>query len=1153
MIQGSLFFRQLAMFSGLLALAAVPAWGQAVTGSVVGTVVDSAGSVVPNVAVRLVSEATGAVRETASDTLGNFVFSAVLPGFYTLAIEHAGFKKYERRQVNLPSNERLSVGEVRLELGSLNESVTVTAHGAAVQTASAERGGFVSSSQVENLTVISREFTVLATLLPGVVANIRSETQGSGSSAIFYVQGSRGNSNSTLIDGLPVQDLNNAQGVFAFLSMDSVSEVKVLTSSLQAEFGRTSGVNIQAITKAGTRDLHGALYWYKRHEMFNANSFFNNRNAVPEARYRFTTAGLNLGGPIYIPRVFNRDRNRLFFFFSEEELRETRPQPIRQVTMPTELERSGNFSDTRDLNGALTPIRDPLSGQPFAGNVVPLSRINRLGQGYLKLLPLPNFFDLGISARRYNYQAQESTDVPKHNQVLRVDYNIGAKTAAYGRFNNWWDEPRGWAVGGGSSNWGWLPSKYINNARSAVLNATHILSPSTVLEVSAGLQRQTENGPPLRQADVDRISRVKSGVAIPQFNPANNPLNLVPESSFAGVSNAASVSYDNRFPLRGRDTLFTWSGSLSRNQGPHTFKAGIWAERARDYEANSGVFAGNLNFGRDVNNPNDANYAYANALLGNFASYTESTSRPWTQARSTVVEWFAQDNWRATRKLTLDYGARFGWAQPWHGFRREEAAWVPGRWDQSRQVKLIEPALSGRTKVGRNPVTGEILPALFIGAIAPGSGALYNGTVNLLDDRNYPQGMRASTGLKVAPRFGFAYDPLGNGSTAIRGAFGIFYRLREAVPGTWSNPPMRVDPTIYYGNLDTFTNSTGILFPFATGAMISNWPLSRIMNYNFGVQRNVGFGTVVDLSYVGSLGRHLMQTRNVNSIPFGANFRAENQDSTSPGKPLPAAFLRPYIGYNNINLLEYAGNSSYHSLQATVNRRFAKSLQYGVSWTWSKAMNYGDTDSAAVSNLISPKVWNYGLAGFDRTHALTINWMWDIPKASRLSKNPVVRAAFDGWQMSGITNFISGAPLGIGLGFVQSVDTTGSPTDGARVVVVDNPVIPKSERTFSRNFNTEAFRPPAVGTFGNAASSLIRGPGTNNWDISLFKNVPLVAERCRLQFRAEAYNAFNHTQFNGLDTATRFDAAGKQVNARLGEFTGASAPRRIQLALRLIF
>jgi hypothetical protein len=572
-----------------------------------------------------------------------------------------------------------------------------------------------------------------------------------------------------------------------------------------------------------------------------------------------------------------------------------------------------------------------------------------------------------------------------------------------------------------------------------------------------GLLRGIETSRANRPEDLDRISRTESGATMPQFFPVNNPFNLVPQASFGGLTGAASVTYENRFPKRGADTLFTWSGSLSKTTGAHTLKTCVWAERSRNFEGQDGDFAGNFNFGRDVNNPNDANHPYANALLGNFLSYSESTTRPWEQGRPTLLEWFAQDNWKLGRKLTVDYGARFGWAQPYHSFRREEAGWIPGRFDPSRQVKLIEPVSVGNKRVGRHPITGEIFPAAAIGAIAPGFGDPYNGTVNTLVERDYPQGLRENSGVKVAPRFGFAWAPFGNGKTAIRSAFGLYHRLREQANrqvGTSYNPPMQENPMIYYENLGTFINSRGVNFPSNTTGFSRHWPVMRAMNFNFGVQQNVGFGTVVDVSYVGSLARHLMRGRNLNSIAFGSNFNPANQDPTNPGKPLAAAFLRPYVGYNDIVLYDYGSNSSYHSLQATVNRRFARNVQYGLSWTWSKAMNYGDTDTGQVSNQIDPKVWNYGKAGFDRTHVLAAHWMWEIPKASRRWNNAFSRQVFDGWQVSGIASFSSGAPSGIGLSFVTAIDITGSPTDGARVVVVENPVIPKSERTFSRNFNT---------------------------------------------------------------------------------------------------
>ena len=1138
----------------IVLLCCLPVAGQVVTGSAVGSIADSTGSVIPGAAVSLVSEATGAVRKASTDQAGAFTFNAMPPGAYTLTAEHAGFKTFEKTSIVLMANGRLSLGEIRLEVGAVGESVTVTAEGETVQTASGDRSDVITHDQVSNLTAINRDFATLASLLPGVVENPGEETQGFTSSSTFNVQGGRSTSNSVTIDGMPVTQPNGS-ATGTFMSMDSVASVKLMVSSYQAEFGRKPGAAIQAITKSGGRQFHGAAYWYTRHEQFNANSFFNNRGGVPEGPYRYTTAGFNVGGPLYIPGLFNRQRRRLFFFFSSEQLREARPQAIREVTTPTEAERRGDFSDSRDLNGTLIPVRDPVNGaQPFPGNAIPANRIDSSGQNYLKLLPLPNVSDLAVSARRYNYQVQESLRIPKNSETLRVDFPLDDRTTLYSRFNYWNEKSRGFAVGAGNSNWGWLPSSYKSTSKSVSISASRILNPSLILEASMSALHWTETGAPLKQEDVDRLNRAKAGVNIPQLHPENNPLNLVPNATFGGVNSAISTNIESRFPLWGTNVEFAWTANLTKTHGAHVMKAGFWAESWEvDKISAAGIsFNGSINFGRNATNPYDSNHPFANALLGNFASYTESTSRPRLYERFTAVEWFAQDNWKATRRLTLDFGLRFAWSQPYHNTEGIEAGFLPDRYDPARQVTLIRPGRSGNARLGVNPLTGEFSPAATIGAIARGAGDPFNGTVDRRKEPGYPQGLLKNTPLRLAPRFGFAYDPFGRGKTAIRGGIGFFYEVSERLNYTPS-PPLKLDPVIYNGNIANIRGLEEVNFPTNTQGYDPRRPLGRVMNYSIGIQQYAGFGTVVDVSYVAALSRHLMQRRDLNSIPFGANFLPSSLDATTNGQPLPASFLRPYLGYNDILYYAYDGSANYHSLQVAANRRFSRGVQFGVAWTWSKAMDYADSDTAEVSMLVNRRVWNYGRAGFDRTHILKLNWIWDVPKASRAWDHVVARKVLDGWQVSGIASFVSGAPSGISLGFGYTVDITGSPTDGARVVVLQKPTIPKSERTFSHNFNTAAFAAPALGTYGNAAKDLIRGPGMNNWNISLFKNTPLGSDKWKLQFRAEAYNAFNHTQFRGLDTNARFDQQGRQTNARFSEFTAAYPSRRVQLALRLTF
>ena len=324
---------------------------------------------------------------------------------------------------------------------------------------------------------------------------------------------------------------------------------------------------------------------------------------------------------------------------------------------------------------------------------------------------------------------------------------------------------------------------------------------------------------------------------------------------------------------------------------------------------------------------------------------------------------------------------------------------------------------------------------------------------------------------------------------------------------------------------------------------------------------------MIDAAYVGALGRHLIESTNLNSEPLGTDWLPSSRDATNANAVLPSQFLRPYPGYGNITYYFYGGNSHYNSLQTTVRRRYKNNLTYGVIWTYSKAMDYGDTDTTAastsISSLINPKIWNYGEAGFDHTHIFRVYWNYNLPGvSSRLHYRPV-GWAFDHWQISGIYTAQSGAPLGVTYAYAPAQDITGSATDTGRTILIANPVLPKSQRSINEAFNTAAISAPSPAMcevpnppficWGNANKDVFRGPGINNFDISLFKNLVFMEGRLRTQLRVESYNTFNHTQFTSVSTAASFNAAGVQTNGTFGQYTAAANGRNLQLALRVMF
>jgi hypothetical protein len=730
-----------------------------------------------------------------------------------------------------------------------------------------------------------------------------------------------------------------------------------------------------------------------------------------------------------------------------------------------------------------------------------------------------------------------------------------------------------------------FPIDYLNSSPNVAVNATYIVSPTLVNEVNLGWSAWSEDQ--VYPGGADQLARVQKqtlGISLGQFFPNNNPLGLIPGVTFAGgnvtnnlpavtanggiVSNLPSIGFNGRFPISSQVNSYGITDGLTKVWGGHTSKAGIDIHLDRLVQRHNSVnFAGRYDFTVDASNPLDTGNPYANALLGNFRQYSESTAAPNEDSRTSIFDSYVQDNWHRNR-WSFDYGLRFTKDQP--QILQTGANFVPATYDPNAKPVLYQPTLVGGVKMGVDARTGATVPAILIGAVVPGSGNPFGGLVTL-NNQNPINGQ----GILVAPRVGFAWNVFGDGKTAVRGGTGVFYNSRppSSQAGDLTiNPPVLQNPIIAYGNASQLftTSGTGYIFPSNLNrALDTNGQRPVLYNSSVGVQHNIGWQMVVDAAFISTVGRHLGQTIDLNLLPPGARFMPANQDPTSPASrpvPLTDAFLRPYLGLGSIPFTQFAGKSNYHAIQLQVTRRFTHGLGFGANYTWSRATDYGDTTATTVAQYAPLQAYSYGLAGYDRTHALKFNWLWNIPRASHLWDNPVIRGVFDNWQLSGIATFVSGTPLGITLN-TGGFDVTGG-GDPARVLLVGEPVLPRGSRTIDRFFNTDAVSAPArttIGTngqystfVGNAGRVVFRGPGTNNFDMAVFKNIP-IGHRVNFQVRGEAYNVFNHPSFSNVDTTAqfRYDAAGNPGTQQSQTFGQVSAsaigPRQLQLAAKLTF
>ena len=867
-----------------------------VTGTITGTVKDPSSQVIVGANVSLTSEGTGESRTTTTNEIGAFIFPAIPPGGYSLKMEAAGFKTLQRTGMVLSANERLALGEIQLSIGAVSETISVVAQGSNVQTASSEQSASITSQQIEALQVRGRDIPSLLKLIPGVQWMGDPDSPGGEfGSNTPNIRGMSALVNTIAVDGVVSNDIGWSRTFSSVTTMDAIGEVKVILNSYQAEYQGNGSAVMEVVSKSGGTEFHGSGYWYKRHEMLNANNFFNNRSDVSKPLYRSDALGFSLGGPIYIPGKFNRKKNWLFGFYNFEAWKIKYPGGVQRVTTPTSLERAGDFSQTLDVSGKLIAIKDPTNGQSFPGNKLPLSHINPNGLALLNILPLPNFTDRSISKGNYNYQFQESLLDPKRSQLFRIDVVPSATDRFYVRGKTWISEQEGYNVSSGASAWGLFAQCYCFTESGLGVGWTHIFTPTIVMEFTSGARHNHEGwrayGPP---DEINKILKSKVGFNLGQWYPAQNPSGFIPQVSFGGVPGSADITYNNRLLTDGYDTTFTFNDNVTVIRGPHTFKLGISANILRESEGEQSVFAGSFNFARNTNNPFDSNWAYSNALLGNFNTYSESNARYGPRERQKIVEWFVQDTWKVNRKLTVDYGIRFSWSTGMYpNIPGQQSVLGLGRYNPSQAPLLYRPAFGpNNVRMGQQPLTGELVSAVLIGAFVPGTGNPGNGGV-LSGDPTYPRGFVNQQPVLVGPRLGFAYDPFGKGKTAIRAGAAILYtqRLMKANQ-TITNPPAIFTPILSYGQLNTYLQSAGVLAP-------SNTNTYNVDNQNAGrVQRDVRGPTgssAIPSCWTSHMPRcwaaTSIKTVDLNAVPYGARFLPQNADPTSPGKPTARQLL----------------------------------------------------------------------------------------------------------------------------------------------------------------------------------------------------------------------------------------------------------------------
>lgn len=1206
-------------------------------GSLSGYVYDAQHGVVPNATVTATAHDTKTSYKATSDDQGHFAILDVPPGTYDLSVNATGFKALLQQGVTLHVNEKLALPDFALAVGTVTETVTVTTQQEAqLDTEGAQMGDTVENKQMENLAVNGRSPLSLVTLTPGVSSQVSVEAASTIGISEFAANGVRNNSNNMTINGIGDIDtgLNGDQNVT--ISQDAIQEFTVLTGIYQAQYGRSSGAQVNVVTKSGTADFHGGAYLFHRNEGLNANSFINTETGQKKGLFRFNDPGYNIGGPVYIPDHFNKNKDKLFFFWSQEFQRQLLPVAPDNVWLPTAADLTGNFHN----DGALMFTRDPfLAGSPacsptalsgcFDGTatgsgtsdptqlgIIPsniplygpsvryLSNLNALDPGVLSVgAPNPG---LGIPAgANYNYTSDLSTHSPRREDLLRLDYNVNSHL----RLNWTWIHNSNTSTGfyGGLSPSETVPLTTFVTPTPGYqwgIGGTYVISPTLVDDFEFGVSNNS-----LQNPAPAALTQTGSGVSLPLL--FNNPVqdDLLPTIGYGNNPQGgagAAVNASNA-PFLNFNTDIDFTDNLSKVWRQHTFKTGVYIQRSRKNQTSFADANGNYQFGTDANNPFDTGNGIANALLGLVDTFDQASAFLTGQYRYTNIEGYFQDTWKITPRLTLDLGVRMAWYQPQFDQADQISNFYPNLFQAGQQVRLFQPEKVGNTRVAFDPVTDTTLPAGDIGAVVPGSGSATNGIVQSSTSNSYLVNNRFP---QLGPRVGVAWDITGRQNIVLRTGFGIYYDRVQGnrVFSLIQNPPDTVVPTIHYACINTMcpdgaadiSSTSTLSFPPTLQATDKRAKIPTVYEASFGFEAKLPYQMVLNTSYVGTFSYQLTDEVNLNGIPYGATFQPQNQDPTLSGPQcmnpatlgfqgtggfsgscaLPENLLRPFPGYGDIWQYNSTGTSNYNALQVGVTRRYAKGLFIGASYTYSKNLTTTPGGGFLGSDFFPSRIdgrnkeVNYTYTGFDQRHNLVINYVYNFPS---IFHSGLAHTIADGWQFSGVTRLSTGNPYHVSFAdvvtggnfainitnpiYIFGVDqtVTGSYTEPANIALTGQPL--HGPGGAAGQINPAAFAEPTAPSLGlesPRSSAYLFAPGWNNWDMSLQKNFA-ITEHSNLQLRFDAFNAFNHTQFSGVNSlalyffGTLINGPAPGSASDFGTVSAVRDPRILQMAARITF